>query len=363
MSGGISKVAEAALGKDDDRVSFGEVPKVHLRLDVLLADSGIRGQAVHVDLIVEVPDVANDGLVSHPHHVFHQNDPTIAGGRHKDMAFFNNVFQPDDLVTFHAGLKSTDGVDLGNKHAGTLAPHGLGAPLAHLAEAADHHGLTSDHHVGGAADGVGQAVPTTINVVELTLGDTVVYIDRREEEGTGLLPLIQTIDSRGRFLAYAHNLGDHLVPILGVFLQLVPQELLNDPHLPVLGCSGVRKRSILGETILGFITQMHEQRGVAAVVHDKRGTTFGEIQRPVGAPPVILEALAFPRKDRDAPLGHGRGGMILGGKDVAAGPAHVGPQVDQRFNEYRRLYGHVERPGNPGSRQRPGRLMLPTDGH
>ena len=38
---------------------------VDLRLDLVLDDAGDLGQAGHVDLVVEVTDVADDGLVLH----------------------------------------------------------------------------------------------------------------------------------------------------------------------------------------------------------------------------------------------------------------------------------------------------------
>ena len=45
--------------------AVGEGPLVHLRLDLGLADAGDRRQAGHVDLVVEVADVADDRLVLH----------------------------------------------------------------------------------------------------------------------------------------------------------------------------------------------------------------------------------------------------------------------------------------------------------
>ena len=47
----------------------------------------------------------------------------------------------------------------------------------------------------------------------------------------------------------------------------------------------------------------------------------------MGVVPVLLEGLAFDGKHRDALGGNGRSGVILGGKDVAGGPAHFGPSL------------------------------------
>ena len=43
------------------------------------------GQAGHVDLAVEVADVADDGVVLHLVHVVDGDDPVVAGGRHEDV--------------------------------------------------------------------------------------------------------------------------------------------------------------------------------------------------------------------------------------------------------------------------------------
>ena len=41
------------------------------------------------------------------------------------------------------------------------------------------------------------------------------------------------------------------------------------------------------------------------------------------------------------------GGVVLGGEDVAGGPAHIGAERDQRLDEHCGLDGHVQRPGDP----------------
>ena len=46
---------------------------------------GIAGQAGHVDLVVEVADVADDGLVLHLRHVLGGDDVPVAGGGDEDV--------------------------------------------------------------------------------------------------------------------------------------------------------------------------------------------------------------------------------------------------------------------------------------
>src|SRR5215208_642864 len=69
MAGRVAEVEEPPLGEDEDRVAILESPLVDLRLDVHPLDAGQAREAGHVDLVVEVADVAHDRLVLHPAHV------------------------------------------------------------------------------------------------------------------------------------------------------------------------------------------------------------------------------------------------------------------------------------------------------
>jgi hypothetical protein len=62
VTGGVAQVQQAALGEDDEHLAVGELPGVHLRLDLVLDDARDLREAGHV----EVADVAHDRLVLHP---------------------------------------------------------------------------------------------------------------------------------------------------------------------------------------------------------------------------------------------------------------------------------------------------------
>ena len=87
----------------------------------------------------------------------------------------------------------------------------------------------------------------------------------------------------------------------------------------------------------------------------------------LGAPPVLLERLALPGEhgnalrlvDRALRADGDRGrGVVLRGEDVAAGPAHLGAELDQRLDQHRGLDGHVQRAGDAGTGQRLRRAEL-----
>jgi hypothetical protein len=69
------------------------------------------------------------------------------------------------------------------------------------------------------------------------------------------------------------------------------------------------------------------------------------------------------RKHRNAGRGNGSRGVILGGKDIARCPADFGPKRHKRFDENRRLDGHVKRAGDARALQRLGVAVLFAHSH
>ena len=59
---GATQVHQAAFGQQDDLVAAGQHDVIHLGLDVV---PGVLLQGHHIDLVVEVTDVADDRLILH----------------------------------------------------------------------------------------------------------------------------------------------------------------------------------------------------------------------------------------------------------------------------------------------------------
>ena len=135
----------------------GEGPHVDLRLDVLALDAVVGLEAGHVDLVVEVADVAQDRLVLHLRHLVDGDDVLVAGRGDDDVGDVEDVVEGGDLVAVHRGLQRADRVDLGDDDAGALAAQRLGAALADVAVPADDRDLAADQDVGGAVDAVDEA--------------------------------------------------------------------------------------------------------------------------------------------------------------------------------------------------------------
>ena len=133
VAGGAAEVHEAAFGEDDQGAAVGQYPLVHLRLDLDALVGRIFLKPRHFDFVVEMADVADDGLVLHVVHVIAGDDVVVAGAGDENVAFLHGVFHRSHFKAFHRGLKSADGVDFGHEHTGTEAAHGMGAALAHVA--------------------------------------------------------------------------------------------------------------------------------------------------------------------------------------------------------------------------------------
>ena len=88
---------------------------------------------------------------------------------------------------------------------------------------------------------------------------------------------------------------------------------------------------------------MNEQGRVAAVVEQQvRGAAVAPFEDTMGVIPIIGQAFALAREDRDAGGGNRRGRMVLRRIDIAGRPADVGAKRAQRLDQNRGLDGHVQ---------------------
>src|SRR4051795_6636260 len=173
VAGGVAEVEQATLRQHQDRVTVAEDPFVDLRLDVVAAYAGKLREAGHVDLVVEVPDVADDRALLHPLHVGGGDDVEVAGRRDEDVGGLDHIVEGRDLVSVHRRLQRADRVDLGDDDTSALAAERLCAALADFAEAEHDRHLAAEHHVGCPVESVDERMPATVDVVELALGDRI----------------------------------------------------------------------------------------------------------------------------------------------------------------------------------------------
>merc|ERR1711870_228894 len=90
MADGASEIQQPPSCQDDHAVSIRENEPIDLRLDVLHLDPRESFKACHVDLVVEMANVADDGIVLHGFHVRQCNDVVVASGRSEDVNLAND---------------------------------------------------------------------------------------------------------------------------------------------------------------------------------------------------------------------------------------------------------------------------------
>ena len=231
----------------------------------LMFSHGVRLEPRDVDLVVEVADVADDRLVLHPLHVLVGDDVDVAGRGDEDVGLVAGVVHRHHAVAFHRGLQRADRVDLGDPHLRRQRAQRLRAALADVAVARDQRDLAGDHHVGRALDAVDQRLAAAVEVVELALGDRVVDVDRGEGQPAFLVHLVQPLDAGRRLLGHALDAG--LDP--RVELRILGEPRLDRREQRDLFLAG---RVIEARRVgLGARAEVHQQRGVAAVVEDHVG--------------------------------------------------------------------------------------------
>ena len=171
--------------------------------------------------------------------------------------------------------------------------------------------------------------------------------------------LVEPVHARGRLFAHAAPVLDHVVPMLLILGENFLQQVLDHLLLVIAG-----RRIDPAIAVLQLIALVDEQRRVAAVVDDQLRPFAALVrERAICALPVVLEALALPREDRNTRRRNRCRRVILRRKDVATRPAHFGAQAHQRFNQDRCLNGHVQRSGYTHAVERLFRCMFVADRH
>ena len=233
-------------------------------------------------------------------------------------------------------------------------PERFRTALAHVAVAADQRRLATDQHVGAAVDAVDQRVAGAVLVVELGLGDRVVDVDRRERQLTCRRELVQPQHTGGGLLGDAlDRLGD-----LGP-LGLVGLEALGSAGTPCTRRSRrPRRRHHAGLLELGaphtiivasppssriMLAGSPSQVSICSAAH-QYSSRVSPFHAKTAALGLLRRAV---RTDDD-----GRGGVVLGGEDVARRPAHLGTESDERLDQHRGLHGHVQRAGDARALER-----------
>nr|CAD6595217.1 hypothetical protein RNT25_00001 [arsenite-oxidising bacterium NT-25] len=166
------------------------------------------------------------------------------------------------------------------------------------------------------------------------------------------------MDASGRLFGHALD----CVTLLGEPAWRGLQALLDLREQDFLFLGGRVGQHILAR--LGACAEQDVHGGIAAIVENHVGqAAVGPLKDLVSVLPILDERLALHREDRNTGFGDRCGGMVLGRKDVAGSPAHIGTERLQRLDQDPGLDGHVQRAGDPGTLQRLALAKLLAAGH
>ena len=103
---GAAEVHEATLCENDDAVSILKGEAINLRLDVLPLCGGL--EAGHLDLVVEVTNVTDNGHILHGSHAFESDNVFVARGSDKNVDFGDNSLHLLHDKALHGSLQGAD---------------------------------------------------------------------------------------------------------------------------------------------------------------------------------------------------------------------------------------------------------------
>merc|ERR1719347_1886350 len=308
MTHGTPKIDKPSLGQQDNVLPVLEGVSVNLGLNVGL-QLAVLLQPLDLDFTIEMPNVANNGVIFHLNEVLAGDDIGTTGGCDEDVAPGDTVLHGSHLVSLHGGLESVDWVDFSDDDPATESPKGLSRALAYVTVASNNSDLSSQHHICCSLDTINQGLPAAVQVVELRLGDRVIDIDGGNLQLVGLEHLVEVMNPSSSLFRKPLDTGE----VLGVLL-------------------------------------VDEVGQVTSVIKDHvEGLAVREDDSLLDTPYILLVSLTLPGVDRYTAGSNSCSSMVLGGEDVARRPGDLGPKLKEGLNEDSSLNSHVQAPSNPGS--------------
>src|SRR5690606_34027402 len=196
MTGGTAQVNQSAFRQEDNIFSFNRV-LIYLRFDFDFGISIVVVEPSHVDFIIKMADVADNGFVLHSPEMFRAYNVTVPGSGNHDIRFFDGIGEFLYLIPFHGGLQRTDGVDLRDDYADAGAAERFGGAFTYITITRHYRYFTGQHKIRGPADGIHQGFPTTIFIVKFGFGYRIIHINGWQMQGSVFHPFVKAVHAGG----------------------------------------------------------------------------------------------------------------------------------------------------------------------
>src|SRR4029078_4280463 len=133
MTCGATEIHQTPFGEEENFVAVRERILVYLRFDISLLYALSVAESVDLNLIIEMADVSNDGLIFHALHVFECDHVKVAAGGNVNVAASERFLDGRNFVAFHRCLESVDRINHDNNNTRALAAQRLRAAFATVA--------------------------------------------------------------------------------------------------------------------------------------------------------------------------------------------------------------------------------------
>ncbi|KAL3835018.1 hypothetical protein ACJIZ3_009754 [Penstemon smallii] len=197
-----------------------------------------------------------------------------------------------------------------------IANNGRGTALSDISIAAYNTNLSSNHYICGSHQAIGERMAASIQIY-LAFSDRVIDINSWEKQSSIILHLIQPLDTSGSLLRNTNQSLLHLSVLLRVILQPIFNQTKHNLKFRVIRGSRVGQSTRLCILLLSLNTLMNQKSGITTIIHDQIGSTSRTpVEGTFGAPPVLLQCLSLPGEHSGAVAGDGGGGVVLGGENT-----------------------------------------------
>lgn len=114
-----------------------EKESIYLRFNVDSFNGRVRLKIISFNLVIEVANIAYNCVVLHLFHVFQCNNRLVSGSSDEDIHTVQDIFDSNDFIAFHTGLKGADGIYFSDIDSSSTASESLSASLSDVSETAD----------------------------------------------------------------------------------------------------------------------------------------------------------------------------------------------------------------------------------
>ena len=176
MTGCATEIHQAAFSQDENLFTISKCVTVELRFNDFLFDRSVTIQRTHLNFVVKMSNIANDGLVLHTFHILESDDIFIPGSCDINISFRQGLFHRLDFIALHGSLQCTNRIHFRYHYSSAKTAHGLGTAFPNITIAADHNHFSGDHHIGCPFNAIGQWFTVAINIIKFGFGNGIIHI-------------------------------------------------------------------------------------------------------------------------------------------------------------------------------------------